>query len=236
MLVISSDFGKIQSDLNEVIRKETEIRNHIFSQLGYLSAQDSKEIFQPLLLSFQQVVAAAGASLTVYVREKQMLVFQYATGLSSESLVGLEVPLKGTELGMAFVSGEATASRPLAEDIQKQTGDEHDSLLAAPLILGEESIGTISAVNKEGGNGFTEQDIEAAMQFAGVAAQLVRFQSGLRTLEKAIEPSEPDTLGILESDQRLFELNQGIARLVQRDDSWLEDLKLFVQQAEKHIR
>ena len=234
-MTINPAFERIQRDLEDAVSKESELRNHVFSQLGFLSAQNATEIFEPLLLSFQYVVGAAGASLTLFDKSKNVLAFQQATGMSSDSIVGMEVPLEGSLIGMVFVSGEATASRPVAGEIQRQTGESHDSLLAAPLILGDESVGTISAVNKESGGGFTDEDVEAATQFAVVAAQLLRFQSGLNSLQKAINASASDELAILDSDQKLFKLHQGIARLVARDDSWLEDLSLFVRQAEKRM-
>lgn len=228
--------GKLQALIEEIeaqVQQEQAKTSRVYSLLGFEAAGQASALFEPLLESFCYVTRAMGASVTTLDAEKGCLVFRYAVGIGSENIIGMDVPLKGSQLGLAFATGEAQATRPLHRGVADSTGDVHDSVLVAPLILAEESIGTISAVNKEGGGGFQPEDMEAAERFAAVAAQLVRFQTGLSDV-KSLVAAEDSPSGARE--RKIFRLAEGIARLAEKDETWLDDFLILLERIENRSR
>lgn len=145
--------------------------------LGYLTLSpglEEDELLDTLLNCAQQVVRAEGAALTLYDDRKNVLVFRAATGIAADKIVGWEVPLTNSQHGIAFRMRQVIASAPINRAIDEVTGISYRNVLVAPLVINDEVIGTVSAVNKIAADHFTPQDVEDYAGFAELAAHIVR--------------------------------------------------------------
>jgi len=157
---------------------------------GYLAlgpGMEEDELLNTLLNCAQQVVRAEGAGLTLYDDRKDVLVFRAATGVASDQIIGWEVPLTNSQHGIAFRMRQVISSTPLNRAIDQMTGVAYRNVLIAPLIINEETIGTVSAVNKRDGDHFTPQDIEDYTGFAELAAHIIRQRMREYNLKQIIE-------------------------------------------------
>lgn len=140
--------------------------------LGTGMAQD--DLLNTILVCATHVTGAGGAGLTLFDPQKRRLVFQAAVGEGAEGILGYEVPLEGSQHGLAFATGEVQAAAPLHSGIEAAAQRAFRSVLVAPLVADGESIGTLSAVNKRGADQFTVDDMRIYRYFADIAALLVR--------------------------------------------------------------
>jgi GAF domain-containing protein len=139
-----------------------------------LGEQADATLMTMVLQCAMYAVRAGGSGLTLFDRGKNKLVFQAAVGDGAEGIIGYEVPLEGSQHGLAFATGEIQSSTPIHTDVEKKTGTVFRNVLVAPLVVGEDVIGTISAVNKQDADHFSTDDMRTYQLFSELAAQVVR--------------------------------------------------------------
>jgi GAF domain-containing protein len=198
--------------------------------VGYLAlgpGMEQDELLNTLLSCAQQVVRAEGAGLTLYDEKKDVLVFRAATGLGADKILGWEVPLTNSQHGIAFRMRQVISSTPMNRAIDKATGITYRNVLIAPLLINDEAIGTVSAVNKIAEDHFTPQDIEDYAGFAELAAHIVRLRMREYNLKQIIEgdaakvPVELAGLKNLTSDADLLEIIKNVAAMERRSPEML---------------
>ncbi len=173
-----------------------------------------------ILRCAMHVVRGGGAGLTLLDRDKNRLVFRAAIGDGSEGIIDYEVPVEGSQHGLAFATGEVQSSTPIHTEIEAAAKAEFRNVLVAPLIVDGEPMGTMSAVNKQDGDHFTVQDMEAYKLFADLAALVVRqrLREGALKRIMAGEDREPsDELAGLrfgKDEAALMSIAQDIGTLV----------------------
>jgi GAF domain-containing protein len=197
---------------------------------GYLAlgpGLEEDELLNTLLNCAQQVVRAEGAGLTLYDDRKDVLVFRAATGVASGQIIGWEVPLTNSQHGIAFRMRQVIASTPLNRAIDQVTGVTYRNVLIAPLIINEETIGTVSAVNKIDGDHFTPQDIEDYTGFAELAAHIIRQRVREYNLKQIIEgcadrvPRELAGVRNLTGDTELLDIIRDIVSIGRKSPEML---------------
>ncbi len=165
------------------------------------------------------VTGAAGGGLTIFDHQKKMLVFRSAIGPNADRLIGLEVPLEGSVNGLAFASGEVQSTTPIDRTADEITGVVYRNVLVAPLIADGEGVGTITAVNKQNGDHFTAEDMEAYKLFADLAAQVVRQQLREEMVKRMIKGDDVsmaaglETIRCSEGDALLMKIAKDIREL-----------------------
>jgi GAF domain-containing protein len=106
--------------------------------------------------------------------------------------------------------------------IDATTGEHYRNVLIAPLIVNNEAIGTLSAVNKKTEDQFTPQDIEDYTGFAEVAAHIIRQRLREYNLKQIIEgeaakiPVELSGVKSLTDDLDLLEIIKNIVTIGSR--------------------
>ena len=197
---------------------------------GYLAlspGMEQDELLNTLLTCAQQVVRAEGAGLTLYDDKKDVLVFRAATGVAADKIVGLEVPLTNSQHGIAFRMRQVIASTPMNRAIDQATGVTYRNVLIAPLLINDEAIGTVSAVNKITEDHFTPQDIEDYTGFAELAAHIIRQRMREYNLKQIIEgdaakvPGELAGVKSLTSDADLLEIIKNLVTMGRRSPEML---------------
>jgi len=189
---------------------------------GYLvlsPGMQEDELLNTLLACAMTVVKAEGAAVTIYDENKKMLVFRAAVGIVADRLVGSEIPVMNSQHGIAFRTRQVIATTPMYKAIDERLGQDYRNVLAAPLIVNDEAIGTLGAVNKISEDHFTPQDIEAYSSFAQLAAHIIRQrfrESSLKQMlaGKPVEvPEEFSGMSIMPGDKDLLEIIDNVAAI-----------------------
>ncbi len=177
-----------------------------------ISAVDiATSMTSPLKKSIENLLRLAAASVgcdegSVIVREGDEggLKFLVAIGQVADKLMGMTIPPGKGIAGFVFASGQpmAVADARQAEGfysgIDDQTGYKTDTLLTTPLRAGEEVVGVLQFVNREGeplvnesGDSyyppFTPEEMDRAAYFADAIATLVEAHEASGLVENLFQ-------------------------------------------------
>lgn len=178
-------------------------------------------LVKTLLHCAMEVVKAGGVGLALLDDAKESLTFRAAAGDGEEGLVGLSFAVAGSRHGVALDNRDVIADRPLDRSMDERTGVEYRNVLVAPLIVDNEAIGTLSAVNKKGADRFTALDMDGFFHFANLAAALIRQ----RTREEKLLSDGAGSLSSLQLtpvERELLEVLNALRRLADRDPHLFE--------------
>jgi PAS domain S-box-containing protein len=176
VLLVSRDFtqqklAEVQSDLNTR-------RISALSRMGQIvtSSLDLGKVLQLVIKEVQPLVGAERVSVLLF-EGKNELVFAAVSGAESEELLGMKMPASAgiagqvIQTGSAFWVGDEASRARVYKVIDRLSGFDTQSLLAAPLLLDEKVIGVIEAVHPDP-NGLRSEDLQvlqAAAQWAAIA-------------------------------------------------------------------
>jgi PAS domain S-box-containing protein len=135
------------------------------------------ETLQDILDSAIQVVEAQGASLFLVNKENNEELFVVAAvGYKAADLINLRIPLGEGLAGWVAREAQPALVSDLSSDprfyrgVDEQTGMDSRSLIAVPLIRGNEVFGVIEVVNKLNDGVFDLDDMRLLESMAGTAA------------------------------------------------------------------
>lgn len=222
---------KLSFELSNSVNKpeQSQENSRANALAGYLAlGSDIKDdaLLNMILQSAMYVVGAGGAGLTLLDSETNTLVFKAAIGDGAEGIVGFEVPLEGSQHGLAFATGEIQSSTPLNTDIESKAKTQFKNVLVAPLFVNADGVGTISAVNKNNGEHFTSDDMAAYKHFADLAAMVIRQRQREEILKDLLggKGNTPDELkGITFNDEskQLMSIIQDVMNIAQHQEDML---------------
>lgn len=135
--------------------------------------------------------AAAASILLVNAREK-VLVFRVTYGKSDSDLVGRKFPLDKGIAGYVAMTGQPLAVSNVLQDARfnqdfaKSTGYVPSSILAVPLLAGENVIGVMEVLDKIDANSFGIQDMELLSMFANQAAIAIDQSQRMEWIDEAL--------------------------------------------------
>jgi hypothetical protein len=178
-------------------------------------------LLNTILRCAMHVVRAGGAGLTLLDRSKGKLVFKAAIGDGAEGVIGYEVPLEGSQHGLAFATGEVQSSTPIHAEIEAAAKAAFRNVLVAPLLVEGEPVGTMSAVNKQDADRFSPRDMEAYKYFADLAALVVRQRLREGILKRVLGgdrgevPPELEGVTFDKDDVALMSVVEDIGKLAQ---------------------
>lgn len=199
----------------------------IVSYLALSPGMEEDELLNTLLTCAMTVVRAEGVGLTLYNDEKNVLVFRAAVGIGADKIIGFEVPLTNSQHGIAFRMGQVISSTPMNRTIDEATGENFRNVMVAPLLIDNEPIGTLSAVNKQTEDHFTPQDVEDYSGFAELAAHIIRQRMREYNLKQIIEgdatrvPIELSGVTKITNDKDLLEMTKDIVTIGHRSPELL---------------
>lgn len=122
------------------------------------------------------VIRARAASLFLIDHEANELVFEVALGEKAAEVRRFRVPLGRGFAGLVAVTGQPMSISKVAEDprwageIGKQVNYVPQTMLVMPLRYGDDVIGVIQLLDKEGASSFSPADMETLGLFAEQAA------------------------------------------------------------------
>ncbi len=164
--------------IREVGREQLEILFQMASSLS--STLELSEILNIIIESAKTLLKAEASSLLLLDDTTNELYFASATGDVSERLKDLTVPLDKGIAGACVRTGKPKLVNDTSENkefypqIDKQTGFETKSIIAAPLVISGKTIGVIEVLNKKNHKSWSEEDTELLTVIAMQAAQVIR--------------------------------------------------------------
>jgi hypothetical protein len=199
----------------------------VMSYLALSPGMEQDELLNTLLTCAMTVVRAEGAAVTLYDDQKNLLVFRAAVGIAADKIIGCEVPVANSQHGIAFRMRQVISSTPMYKVIDNITGESYRNVLVAPLIIDNQPIGTLGAVNKQTEDHFTPQDIEDYSSFAELAAHIIQQRLRENSLKQLIEGTSAELpkgltgVNVLKGDKDLLEITRSIVTIGHRSPELL---------------
>lgn len=179
--------AKKQTQPSKIRRLEriVEISRHLSS------THDLARLLQAVVDIASELTDSAGASILLYDHASEELRFEALPGSQDQNMKGMSVPLDASVAGWIFthakpmVLQDATSDPRIYREIDKSTQFQTDSLLGVPLMVNQQPIGVIEAVNKKDKDHYTEDDLAVLETLAGQAAIAIANVRLLKKLQDA---------------------------------------------------
>ncbi len=169
-----------------------------------ISAVDvATSMTSPLKKSIENLLRLAATSVgcdegSVIVREGDEggLKFLVAIGQVADKLMGMTIPPGKGIAGFVFASGQPMAVSDVAQEqsfyaeVDRSTGYKTETLLTTPLRAGDEVVGVLQFVNREGEppyEPFTPEEMDRAAYFADAIATLVEAHEASGLVESLFQ-------------------------------------------------
>ena len=161
------------------------------------SSNETNELTQAVLDSAREVLRTESASLFMLDKDTGEFYFEVIAGASQEQgkLVGKRIPLgEGivslcAENKKAIIVNNAKKDKRVYHKISESEKGQTQNLMAAPLLIDEESIGVIEVINTLDHSHFTHEDLRLFTSFAESVAIAIQRHRLLDTLEKELRES-----------------------------------------------
>lgn len=192
--------------------------------IGIFTKTSVANIFRLLIDLGTRIIDADEGSLLVLVEATDELEFVMTTGLESseEVLMGQRVPLGKGITGLAALSQEVQIGPTEYGNIKQSTerGKDPKAVIAAPMLIGDELLGVITAVSFREGKQFTSRDAKIYAGFASIAAVVVEQQRAIESCITGTQALEATNGGKGLEDSII----QALTRIVQTKPHALEPL------------
>jgi signal transduction histidine kinase len=155
------------------------------------ATHDLATLLQAIVDIASELTESAGASILLYDHASGELRFEALPGFQDQDLKGMSVPLDSSIAGWIFthtrpmVLQDATKDPRIYREIDKSTEFQTTSLLGVPLMVNQQPIGVIEAVNKRDMGHYTEDDLAVLETLAGQAAVAIENVRLLKKLQDA---------------------------------------------------
>ncbi len=188
---------------------------------------------QALSLIVETGVRAVGGdegSLLVYNPEANDLTFvmTYGNPDAERMLVGTQVPM-GSLAGLAAETGQVQIGAPRYKDAKlAEAAGSVQSVISAPMLIGDRLIGVITAISNKQEKRFTEADGQLYACLATVAALVVNQALLLKGEGEAAEAAPAS----LAPDPIAQDVLDRVGRLLQRDSGTVLQLARMLEAVE----
>ena len=150
----------------------------VSSALGYVG--DLQELLTTIVSIVTAELPSEEGSILLYDEEANEFEFYTAVGETGAELQTERFPadkgIAGRALreGKALIVNDPQNSPDFYGDIDEEHGFKTESILAAPLISGDETVGVVEAINKIGDGGFSEEDKQLLSAIADEVALAIK--------------------------------------------------------------
>lgn len=194
--------NRLEYQLKEIIRVSGLIN----------SSLELNQLLESIMESAKAVFRTEGSSLMLVDPKKEYLYFQVVTGEKKEEIQKIKVPMGQGIAGTVAVTRKPMIINDAINDPRVFRGVDEASnfvtrnILAAPLIVEDEVIGIIEAINTIDRNHFTQAELDLFLSFSSACALAIQKTKLLGNLE-ATNKTLQEKLRTLGS---LFELGQAV--------------------------
>ena len=211
------------------------MKNDAWNLLGLQDEQQVQFTLKQLIQIALHILNAAEGSLLVLEPDKRNLRFAMVASRAEvgreapqvpSNLVGKTVPVGEGITGMAALTHDVqTATRLSGNKFFKVPGDgSPDAVLAAPMLIGEELIGVITAVSFDKRKHFTIEECKTYGMFANIAAVVVEQQRRLAALAHA-----PMAQAAGEQERKECELVRNLLEVVRKQPNRIDAVSGIVR-------
>jgi signal transduction histidine kinase len=157
------------------------------------STFDLDELLHLILSAATELTDTEAGSILLLNERGTELRFAASNGSDSDKLANLRVPIDGSLAGSILLAGKPLVIDNVQRDPRHFTGVDEQldfqsrTLLGVPLMLREQPIGVLEALNKHYNAGFTEEDGQLLMTLAAQAAVAIDNARLVTALQKAYE-------------------------------------------------
>ena len=150
----------------------------VSSALGYVG--DLQELLTTIVSIVTAELPSEEGSILLYDEEANEFEFYTAVGETGAELQKERFPadkgIAGRALreGKALIVNDPQNSPDFYGNIDEEHGFKTESILAAPLISGDETVGVVEAINKIGDSGFSEEDKQLLSAIADEVALAIK--------------------------------------------------------------
>ena len=134
------------------------------------------ELLQSIVESANRIFAATATAIALITDDGQELEFKVAFNIINQDIIGMRFPAHSGIAGYVTMTGQPLAVSQVEEDprfnrsFAEQSGYIPKSILAVPLVAGDNVFGVIEVLDKVNGDSFSLQDIELLSLLADQAA------------------------------------------------------------------
>ncbi len=189
------------------------------------STLDLPELLEQILQNAVGLLKAEAGTLFLVDEETGELVFHVVAGPAGQGLVGKRLPPESGLVGRAVkerlpILVQDTHTMPEWDrSVDEATGFETHSVLVVPMVAQNRAIGAIEVLNKKEGGGFTRDDEQLLLAFAGQAAVAIQ-NARLYTMTDQALAARVEELSVLQRIDRELNTSLDVRRAMQVTLEW----------------
>jgi GAF domain-containing protein len=169
---------------------------------GVLAAEAGhRELLQSIVEVARAIFGARASSIFLLDTTTDELIFEAVAGEGASSLVGKRLPSGTGIAGWVLVTGQPLVLDDLeqdprfARDVAESTGYVPKSLMAVPLLHGEEALGVLQVLDRPQRERFSLQEMELLGLFGNQAAIALDLLGRARRARAVVDDASP--LGVV---------------------------------------
>ena len=169
---------------------------------GVLAAEAGhRELLQSIVEVARAIFGARASSIFLLDTTTDELIFEAVAGEGASSLVGKRLPSSTGIAGWVLVTGQPLVLDDLeqdprfARDVAESTGYVPKSLMAVPLLHGEEALGVLQVLDRPQRERFSLQEMELLGLFGNQAAIALDLLGRARRARSVVDDESP--LGVV---------------------------------------
>jgi GAF domain-containing protein len=203
----------------DALREMLQLSDIVSTTIGETSL---RSLLEGILAAARSQFDAEASSILVFDPATNELVFVAASG--GADVVGLRIPSHKGIAGWALMSGEPIASADVrrdphwAKDFAEKVGYIPRSILAVPLLTGEDALGVLELLDKRSGAPFSMADLDKATVYARPAALAIEQAQKSASIGRFLASE----LGRLAAERGAMPLSATVAQVL-ADDSGAPD-------------
>jgi GAF domain-containing protein len=157
-----------------------------------LDSDAEQDLLQLIVEATVALFEAEAASIALFERNPDRLIYRVAAGAQGQGALGLEVPPTRGIVGFVFSTGQPLALSDVLSDPRfdrataERTGYVPRSIAAVPLIDRDQTVGVLQVLDKRTSPTFTLKDMELMAVFATQAAAAIRAARVQRDSEQLL--------------------------------------------------
>ncbi|MFJ4680340.1 GAF domain-containing protein [Kitasatospora sp. NPDC088783] len=187
-----------------------------------MNITDYEESLRSTVRLARLTFSSAAASVFLYREERDVLVFEAASGAGEDRIIGMDVPAGQGIVGWVARTGEPILVREVSSDERfdlrtaAETGFIPDTIMAIPLIQHGEVIGVMEVLDPLLGSYGDIEALDMLSELANQAAMIISMVPPRRSPEdspRAVVAREFDALLDRVPDDRIQEVDRLIAAI-----------------------
>jgi signal transduction histidine kinase len=156
---------------------------------GLTSNLDLRSLLQSIVEVAAEITDSEAASILLHDPATGDLVFEAVPEIQGEGIKQIRVPVESSVAGMVFktatpaIINDAMSDHRIYREVDRLIRFQTRSILAVPLMIKQEAIGVLEAVNKLGDSNYTGADqasLETLAAQAAIAIENARLMSRLQ--------------------------------------------------------